>query len=172
MVQLQNQFLENSPVARNGPMVAEELPEPDVQIITSGGRSIPAHSRILASASPVMERLIARPQKRWSSDRKIPILGVPYDAVTLFVQFLYSSKNLINYSCVYCDRADECRVPMCRQFKLKVQQERKRDSTKWRLLVRKVIFAKAVSSLSLVERKREEEPRLTMNYSRMGGFEL
>lgn len=47
MVQLQNQFLENSPVARNGPMVAEELPEPDVQIITSGGRSIPAHSRVL-----------------------------------------------------------------------------------------------------------------------------
>ncbi|CAI9757374.1 unnamed protein product [Fraxinus pennsylvanica] len=293
MVQLQNQFLENSPFAGDGFMVAEDLPKPDVQIITSGGLSIPAHSRILASASPVVERLIARPQKRRSSDRKISILGVPYDAVTVFVQFLYSSKcdeehmekyaihllalshvyfvphlkkkctrglaerltienvvdvlqlarlcdapdlylkclkllsnnfnaveetegwkflqnhdpwleleilqfmdesesvqgkrskKRVNGGCLRCqrmwqrsrvhssigDQADECRVPMCRQFKLKVQQDRKRDSAKWRLLVRKVVSAKTVSSLSLVKRKREEGPRVNTNYYGMRSFE-
>ncbi|CAI9753992.1 unnamed protein product [Fraxinus pennsylvanica] len=357
MVRLQNQFLENSPFAGDGTMVAVELPEPDVQIITSDGRSIPAHSRILASASPVVERLIARPQKRRSSDRKIHILGVPYDAVFLFVQFLYSSKcdkehmekygihflalshvyfvpqlkqkcigglaeqltienvvdilqlarlcdapdlylkclkllsnnfntveetegwkflqnhdprleleilqfmdeaesrkkktrrhreeqslylqlseamdclehictegctsvgpydtdpsknkgpcskfstchglqlsikhfatceRRVNGGCLrckrmwqlfrlhssICDQTDECRVPLCRHFKLKVQQDRKRDDAKWRLLVRKVVSAKAVYSLSLAKRKSEDELRATTNYYRMGSFEI
>ncbi|KAL2515456.1 BTB/POZ and TAZ domain-containing protein 1 [Forsythia ovata] len=358
MVQLQTQFpdKENFPFPGNGAMVAGEIMEPDVQIITSGGRSIPAHSRILASASPVLEHLIARPQKRRSSDRKIPILGVPSDAVSVFVQFFYSSKcdeehmekygiHLLALSHVYfvpqlkqrctrglaerltienvvdvlqlarlcdapdlylkclkllsnnfkaveetegwrflqshdpwleleilqfmdeaesrkkrtrrhreeqslylqlseamdclehictegctsvgpydmdpsknkgpcskfstchglqlsfkhfatcnkrvnggclrckrmwqllrlhssiCDQADECRVPLCRQFKMKVQLDRKRDDAKWRLLVRKVVSAKAVASLSLAKRKREDEPRVSTNYYRMRSFE-
>ncbi|KAL2515483.1 BTB/POZ and TAZ domain-containing protein 1 [Forsythia ovata] len=357
MVQLQYQFPENSTFAADGAMGDGEMPEPDVHIITSGGRSMPAHSRILASASPVLERLIARPQKRRSSVRKIHILGVPCDAVSVFVQFLYSSKcdeehmekygiHLLALSHVYfvpqlkqrctrglaerltienvvdvlqlarlcdapdlylkcmkllsnnfkaveetegwrflqnhdpwleleilqfmdeaesrkkrtrrhreeqslylqlseamdclehictegctnvgpydmdpsknkgpcskfstchglqlsikhfatckkrvnggclrckrmwqllrlhssiCDQPDECRVPLCSQFKLKVQQDRKRDDAKWRLLVRKVVSAKAVSSLSLAKRKREDERRLTTNYYGMRSFKL
>ncbi|KAL2492418.1 BTB/POZ and TAZ domain-containing protein 1 [Abeliophyllum distichum] len=355
MVQLQNQFPENYSFAADGTMGAGEMPEPDVHIITSGGQSMPAHSRILASASPVLERLIARPQKRRSSVRKIHILGVPCDAVSVFVQFLYSSKcdeehmekygihllalshvhfvpqlkqrctrglaerltienvvdvlqlarlcdapdlylkcmkllsnnfkaveetegwrflqnhdpwleleilqfmdeaesrkkrtrrhreeqslyiqlseamdclehictegctnvgpydmdpnknkspcskfstchglqllikhfatckKRVNGGCLrckrmwqllrlhssICDQPDECRVPLCRQFKMKVQLDRKRDDAKWRLLVRKVVSAKAVASLSLAKRKREDEPRVSTNYHGMRSY--
>ncbi|CAA3026744.1 Hypothetical predicted protein [Olea europaea subsp. europaea] len=51
MVQLQNQFLENSPFVGDGAMVADELLEPAIQIITLGRRRISTHSRILAPAS-------------------------------------------------------------------------------------------------------------------------
>ncbi|XP_073048667.1 BTB/POZ and TAZ domain-containing protein 2-like [Primulina eburnea] len=68
------------------------MPEPDVQVITSCGSRIPAHSKILASASPVLENIVERRQKGQSSERKIPILGVPYDAVSVFLQYLYSSE--------------------------------------------------------------------------------
>lgn len=49
---------------------------------------------------------------------------------------------------------------MCyfRQFKLKVQQNKRGDDARWRLLVRKVASAKLISSLSLPKRKREEKP--------------
>ncbi|CAA3026746.1 Hypothetical predicted protein [Olea europaea subsp. europaea] len=47
MVQLQNQFLENSPFVGDGAMVADELLEPAIQIITLGRRRISTHSRIL-----------------------------------------------------------------------------------------------------------------------------
>lgn len=50
-----------------------------------------------------------------------------------------------------------------RQFKMKAQQEIKKgtreDAIRWRLLVRKVVSAKAISSLSMPKRKREEEAR-------------
>ncbi|XP_030440349.2 BTB/POZ and TAZ domain-containing protein 1-like [Syzygium oleosum] len=69
-----------------------ELPEPDVWILTSGGLRIPAHSGILASVSPVLENIIDQPRKHRSSERVIPILGVPCDAVSAFVGFLYSSR--------------------------------------------------------------------------------
>lgn len=68
------------------------MPDPDICVVTSGGFRIPAHSKILASASPVLENLIERPQKHRSADRNVPILGVPYDAVAVFIQFLYFSK--------------------------------------------------------------------------------
>ncbi|KZV34768.1 protein binding protein [Dorcoceras hygrometricum] len=68
------------------------MPEPDVYVITSCGLRIPAHSKILGSASAVLENIVERPQKRQNSEREIPILGVPYDAVSVFLQFLYSSK--------------------------------------------------------------------------------
>ncbi|KAL2459564.1 BTB/POZ and TAZ domain-containing protein 1 [Forsythia ovata] len=323
-----------------------EMVEPDVQIITSGGLRIPAHSHILVSASPVLESMIERPQKHRSSQRNIPMPGVPCDAVSAFLQFLYSSKcseeqmekygmHLLALSHVYlvpqlkqrctrglsgrltmenvldvlqlarlcdapdlylkcmkflfcnfkaveqtegwkflqnhdpwleleilqfideaekrkkrtrrkrveqnlylqlseamdclehictegctgvgpydmdpsknkgpcskfstchglqllikhfaackkrvnggclrckrmwqllrlhssiCDQPDECRVPLCRQFKLKVQQNRRGDDSRWRLLVKKVVSVKTISSLSLPKRKREEEPRIT-----------
>ena len=40
---------------------------------------------------------------------------------------------------------------------MKAQQVKKGDDARWRLLVRKVVSAKAISSLSLPKRKREEE---------------
>ncbi|KAK7842489.1 btb/poz and taz domain-containing protein 1 [Quercus suber] len=269
---------------------ARELPEPDVHIITSAALRIPAHSSILASASPVLENIIDRPRKHRSSERVIPILGVPYDAVVSFVRFLYSFRcseeemekygiHLLALSHVYsvpqlkqsctkvlgdwltmenvvdvlqlarmCDapnlylkcmklvanhfkavektegwkkrsrklreeqslylqlsEAMECLEHICtegctsvgpydmeptekkgpcskfstcqglqllikhfatckkrvnggclRQFKLRMQQDNKKDDARWRLLVRKVVSAKAISSLSLPKRKREE----------------
>jgi hypothetical protein len=45
-----------------------------------------------ASVSPVLENIIDRPHKHHSSEKIIPILGVPCDAVSLFIQFLYSSR--------------------------------------------------------------------------------
>ncbi|KAK8547911.1 hypothetical protein V6N13_123334 [Hibiscus sabdariffa] len=71
---------------------ASHLPEPDIHILTSGGIRIPAHSAILAMASPVLENIIERPRKHRSSERVIPILGVPCDAVSAFVDFLYASR--------------------------------------------------------------------------------
>lgn len=341
----------------DGERFAGEVAEPDLQIITSGGRRIPAHSSVLAAASPVLESIIERPRKRRSSEGTIRILGVPCDAVSAFVQFLCSSKcgeeqlekhgiHLLALSHVYlvpqlkqrcikglvdrlttenvvdvlqlarlcdapdlylkcmkllsvnfrtveetegwkflqnndpwleleimqfideaelrkkrtrrhreeqnlylqlseamhclehicqegctivgpshmdpckkklpcskfttcqglqllirhfamckkrvngnclrckrmwqllrlhssiCDQPEECGVPLCRQFKLKVQQ--KRDDARWKLLVRKVVSAKAMSSLSLPKRKREEEePRMKMNnHPQMRSFSL
>lgn len=325
-----------------------EMQPPDVYIVTSGGSRIPAHSKILAAASTVLENIIDQPRKHRSSDRTIPVLGVPCDAVSVFVEFLYSAKcseeqmgkygiHLLALSHVYlvpqlkqmctrglvgrlttenvvdvlqlarlcdapdlylkcmkmlsnnfrsveetegwkflqkhdpwleleilqfideaelrkkrtrrhreaqrlyfqlseameclehicaegctsvvpydmelgkkkepcskfstchglqllikhfatctkrvnggclrckrmwqllrlhssiCDQSDCCRVPLCRQFKLKAQEKKKRDDTRWKLLVRKVVSAKAISSLSLPKRKREDEPRMNLS---------
>ncbi|MFQ6637667.1 hypothetical protein Gotur_012824 [Gossypium turneri] len=60
-----------------------------------------------------------------------------------------------------CDHPDSCRVPLCRQFKWKAQQKMG-ENAKWKLLVKKVCSAKAMSSLSLPKRKREEELKETM----------
>ncbi|OAY30760.1 BTB/POZ and TAZ domain-containing protein 1 [Manihot esculenta] len=321
-----------------------ELPKPDVQIITSGGLRIPAHSSVLASVSSVLENIIDRPLKHRSSERIIPILGVPCDAVASFIRFIYSSrcdeeelekygihllalshvylvpnlkqrcakavgqhltienvvdvlqlarlcdapdlylkcmklvnghfkavqktegwkfvqnhdpwleleilqfideaelrkkksrrhreeqslymelsvamdclehictegctsvgpydmqptkkrgpcskfstcqgiqllikhfatcKNRVNGGCSrckrmwqllrlhssICDQLESCKVPLCRQFKLKMQQEKKGDDPLWRLLVKKVASARVMSSLKLLKRKREEQPR-------------
>ncbi|KAL4378732.1 hypothetical protein GQ457_02G033590 [Hibiscus cannabinus] len=43
-------------------------------------------------ASPVLENIIERPRKHRSSERVIPILGVPCNVVSAFVAFLYSSR--------------------------------------------------------------------------------
>ncbi|KAJ6875660.1 BTB/POZ and TAZ domain-containing protein 1 [Populus alba x Populus x berolinensis] len=325
----------------------DSLPKSDVEILTSSGLRIPAHTGILALASPVLENVIERPPKHRSSEKTIPILGVPCEAVSAFIQFLYSSrcseeelekygihllalshvylvpqlkhrcskavgqrltidnvvdvlqlarlcdspdlylkcmrmlssnfkavektegwkfmhendpfleleilqfidedesrkkrtrrhreeqrlymelseameclehictegcttvgpcdlepskkrdpcdkfsiceglqllikhfaicKNRVNGKCSrckrmwqllrlhssICDQTDSCRVPLCRQFKLKMQLEKKGVETLWRLLVKKVASARAMSSLSLPKRKREE-PRETMH---------
>ncbi|GMI95198.1 BTB and TAZ domain protein 1 [Hibiscus trionum] len=76
----------------NSTSSASHLPEPDIHILTSGGLRIPAHSAILAMASPVLENIIERPRKHRSSEPVIPILGVPCDAVSAFVDYLYSSR--------------------------------------------------------------------------------
>ncbi|XP_027126556.1 BTB/POZ and TAZ domain-containing protein 1 [Coffea arabica] len=353
---------ENLAVKVNGGTTAGEMHAAtevtaDVHIITSGGVRIPANSAVLASASPVLESIIDRPRKHRSSDKTISILGVPDDAVSVFVQYLYSSKcseeqmekygiHLLALSHVYlvpqlkqrctkglverltvenvvdvlqlarlcdapdlylkcmkmlsnnfksveqtegwkflqnhdpwleldilqfideaelrkkrtrrhrqeqslylqlceameclehictegctsvgpcdkepgknkgpcskfstcqglqllikhfatckrrvnggclrckrmwqllrlhssiCEQPDVCRVPLCRQFKLKAQQEKKGEDARWKLLVRKVISAKALSSLSLPKRKREEEPRLNLSHPGMRSFTL
>ncbi|KAE8663228.1 BTB/POZ and TAZ domain-containing protein 3 [Hibiscus syriacus] len=41
-----------------------------------------------------------------------------------------------------CNEPDYCKVPLCRHFKEKIQQQCKKDETKWKLLVSKVIAAK------------------------------
>jgi hypothetical protein len=57
-----------------------------------------------------------------------------------------------------------------RQFKLRVQLDKKKDDARWKLLVRKVVSAKAMSSLSLPKRKREELQE-THNHG-IGSFRL
>ncbi|KAI3464174.1 hypothetical protein Pfo_020837 [Paulownia fortunei] len=361
MVRLQKNFSGKMELNSSHPVdgvvaaAAGEMSEPDVHIVTSAGILIPAHSKVLASASPVLENIIERPLKRRSSGRQIPILGVPYDAVSVFIQFLSSSRcseeqmekygiHLLALSHVYlvpqlkqrctrglaeqltldnvvdvlqlarlcdapdlylkcmkllsnnfkaveetegwkflqnhdpyleleilqfmdeaesrkkrtrrhreeqslyiqlseamdclqhicsegctnvgpydmdpsehkgpcskfstchglqllikhfgtckkrvkggcwrckrmwqlfrlhssiCDQPDECRVPLCREFKLKVVQDRRGSDARWRLLVRKVASAKAI--LSLPKRKREEEPRMAMDPQGMRSFKL
>ncbi|MBA0773120.1 hypothetical protein Gotri_008419, partial [Gossypium trilobum] len=41
--------------------------------------------------SPVLDNIMERPVKHGSSERVIPILGVPCDAVTAFIKYLYNS---------------------------------------------------------------------------------
>ncbi|XP_017695970.2 BTB/POZ and TAZ domain-containing protein 2-like [Phoenix dactylifera] len=74
----------------------EFVPPADVQIVTSGGRSIPAHSAVLASASPVLEKMLYRCRIGLNSQRIIQILGVPCDAVVAFIQFFYSSRSVLS----------------------------------------------------------------------------
>ncbi|XP_058781970.1 BTB/POZ and TAZ domain-containing protein 1-like [Vicia villosa] len=50
------------------------------------------------------------------------------------------------HSCI-CIHQDSCKVPLCRQFHLKMEKENKEDDASWKLLVRKVGSAKAMSSL-------------------------
>ena len=47
-----------------------------------------------ASVSPVLENILDRPRKYRRSEKIIPILGVPCDAVLAFVRFLYSSRSV------------------------------------------------------------------------------
>ncbi|XP_020880370.1 BTB/POZ and TAZ domain-containing protein 2 [Arabidopsis lyrata subsp. lyrata] len=67
----------------------------DVEIVTSSNRRIPAHSGVLASASPVLMNIMKKPVRRYrgcGSKRVIKILGVPCDAVSVLIKFLYSSS--------------------------------------------------------------------------------
>ncbi|KAJ0579766.1 putative chromatin remodeling & transcription regulator BTB-POZ family [Helianthus annuus] len=81
-----------SPPVSNSGHVSGESVESIVYIVTSGGRRIPAHAKILASASPVLESIID--QKRRRSEKTIPINGVPCDAVEVFVSFLYFNRSV------------------------------------------------------------------------------
>ncbi|XP_020586620.1 BTB/POZ and TAZ domain-containing protein 1-like [Phalaenopsis equestris] len=57
----------------------------DVHVVTVGGHSIPAHSSVLASASPVLESMI--------SHQKIKILGAPHNAVLEFLGLLNAGEG-------------------------------------------------------------------------------
>ncbi|TKW40093.1 hypothetical protein SEVIR_1G223600v4 [Setaria viridis] len=62
----------------------------DVRVVTSDGSSIPAHSSVLAAASPVLERMIVGARRGWDADRTVVrVLGAPSDAVAAFLHFLY-----------------------------------------------------------------------------------
>uniref|UniRef100_A0A6M2F318 TAZ-type domain-containing protein n=1 Tax=Populus davidiana TaxID=266767 RepID=A0A6M2F318_9ROSI len=98
------------------------------------------------------------------------------EGLQLLIKHFAMCKNRVNGKCSrckrmwqllrlhssICDQTDSCRVPLCRQFKLKMQRERKGDETLWSLLVKKVASARVMSSLSLPKRKREE-PRETIH---------
>lgn len=87
--------------------------------------------------------------------------------IQLLIKHFGTCKNRANSGCsrckrmwqlfrlhsLICDRQDECRVPLCRQFKLKAQQDRRGSEGRWRLLAKKVITAKAMSSLSFLKMK-------------------
>ncbi|CAN8251813.1 unnamed protein product [Cochlearia groenlandica] len=83
---------QNDAVSLIADKISYDLIETDVEIITSDRRRIPAHSKILACASPILSNIIETPRKihRGSSKKVIKILGVPCDAVSVFIRFLYS----------------------------------------------------------------------------------
>ncbi|XP_041026325.1 BTB/POZ and TAZ domain-containing protein 3-like isoform X1 [Juglans microcarpa x Juglans regia] len=72
------------------------------------------------------------------------------------VRHFSSCKTRVPGGCVHCKRMwqllelhsricsepDSCKVPLCRHFKEKMQQQTKKDEGRWKLLVRKVIAAK------------------------------
>ncbi|KAH7547622.1 hypothetical protein FEM48_Zijuj01G0329400 [Ziziphus jujuba var. spinosa] len=72
------------------------------------------------------------------------------------VRHFSSCKTRVPGGCVHCKRMwqllelhsrmcnepDACKVPLCRYFKEKMQQQTKKDDTKWKLLVSKVMAAK------------------------------
>ncbi|VVB04746.1 unnamed protein product [Arabis nemorensis] len=75
--------------------ISHNLTTSDVEIVTTGNRRIPVHSGVLASASPVLMNIMKKPVRRYrgcDSKRVIKILGVPCDAVSVFIRFLYSSS--------------------------------------------------------------------------------
>ncbi|OEL38266.1 BTB/POZ and TAZ domain-containing protein 2 [Dichanthelium oligosanthes] len=65
----------------------------DVRIVTSDGQTIAAHSYILASASPVLERMIDMSRRGCGAGGcTIRVLGVPSDAVLAFLHLLSASR--------------------------------------------------------------------------------
>ncbi|PQP96308.1 BTB/POZ and TAZ domain-containing protein 4 [Prunus yedoensis var. nudiflora] len=62
----------------------------DVSVNTDDGGIIYAHANILGMASPAMKGLLKQ-SSRFRRQRSISILGVPHDAVRVFIRFLYSS---------------------------------------------------------------------------------
>ncbi|XP_057514175.1 BTB/POZ and TAZ domain-containing protein 1-like [Actinidia eriantha] len=88
-IEFSDELIRNPPFSDDFDQSTGGFSEVDVQIITSGGMRIPAHRSILASSSPVLESIIDRPRKHRSSEITIPILGVPCDAVAVFIRFLY-----------------------------------------------------------------------------------
>ncbi|KAA8531576.1 hypothetical protein F0562_006285 [Nyssa sinensis] len=62
----------------------------DVSINTANGDIIYAHASILGVASPVLKGMLKQ-SRRHDRRRSISIGGVPYEAVRVFIRFLYSS---------------------------------------------------------------------------------
>lgn len=82
--------------------------------------------------------------------------------------------QLLRLHSFICDQpGDCCRVPLCRQFKMKAQQEKTvGHDARWGLLVKKLVSAKAISSLSAAKRKRESshECRSSRDFQRQIGM--
>ncbi|CAM8919169.1 unnamed protein product [Rhodiola kirilowii] len=79
---------ERSPIISGN--IPDELLRPDMHIVTSAGVRIPAHSFVVAEASHVLASLLN--QQRKSSDKVISIPGVPFEAVSAFLRFLYTAR--------------------------------------------------------------------------------
>ncbi|XP_049358812.1 BTB/POZ and TAZ domain-containing protein 3-like [Solanum verrucosum] len=62
----------------------------DVHISTDNGSFIPAHYTLLRIASPILGNLLQQSKVK-NGIRCIKILGVPHDAVFIFIRFLYSA---------------------------------------------------------------------------------
>ncbi|ONK71209.1 uncharacterized protein A4U43_C04F6010 [Asparagus officinalis] len=56
--------------------------------------------------------------------------------------------NLLRLHSSVCQFTDDCRVPLCKQFKMKMNMEGKGENGKWRLLAKKVVSVKVMSSLA------------------------
>lgn len=44
-----------------------------------------------------------------------------------------------------CYQPNECKVPLCRNFKEKIQQQNKKDEIRWKILVKKIVRAKNIA---------------------------
>uniref|UniRef100_A0A0E0NHA3 BTB domain-containing protein n=1 Tax=Oryza rufipogon TaxID=4529 RepID=A0A0E0NHA3_ORYRU len=60
----------------------------DVRVVTADGSGIRAHSSVLASASPVLERMIEQAPR----GGVVPIAGASTGAVVVFLRFLYAAS--------------------------------------------------------------------------------
>ncbi|KAJ6817730.1 BTB/POZ and TAZ domain-containing protein 1-like [Iris pallida] len=57
--------------------------------------------------------------------------------------------NLIRLHSSICDLSDQCMVPLCKQFKMKMKQtEGKAEDRKWEQLAKKLVAVRVISSLS------------------------
>lgn len=77
-------------------------------------------------------------------------------SIEMLVRHFSACKARVPGGCVHCKRMWQllelhsrmcsqpafCKVPLCRHFKEKMQHQRKKDETKWKLLVSKVIAAR------------------------------
>ncbi|KAL6527165.1 hypothetical protein OROGR_016255 [Orobanche gracilis] len=84
------------------------------------------------------------------------------------IRHFYVCKAKVPGGCVHCKRMwqllelhsrmcndpEYCKVPLCRHFKLKMQQQSKRDEAKWGVLVSRVVAAKNADKLFSSRRSR------------------
>ncbi|KAF9621194.1 hypothetical protein IFM89_016688, partial [Coptis chinensis] len=48
-----------------------------------------------------------------------------------------------------CSEPNECKVPLCRNFKARMQQQNKKDEMRWKILVKKIVRAKNIARAPL-----------------------
>ncbi|ANM64075.1 BTB and TAZ domain protein 2 [Arabidopsis thaliana] len=66
--------------------------------------------------------------------------------------------QLFRLHSLICDQPDSCRVPLCRQFRKRGEQDKKMgEDTKWKLLVTRVVSAKAMTSLCQSKKNKCEQ---------------
>lgn len=77
----------------------------------------------------------------------------------LLVRHFAGCKMRVPGGCIHCKRmwqllelhsrlctsSDECRVPLCRNFKERMKKQSKKDEIKWKILVKKILRAKSVA---------------------------